>query len=293
MTSKTIQAKPPIWRRWLPKRWREPKPVVAVLRLTGAIGAVSPLKPGLTLHELDDAIEKAFSLKSAKAVALAINSPGGSPVQSAMIYRRIRALAEEKELPVYAFAEDVAASGGYMLALAGDEIHADVSSIIGSIGVISAGFGFDKAIKKLGIDRRVHTAGLNKLSLDPFSPEKPEDVERLKALQLQVHEAFIGMVRERREGRLNGEDDELFSGAFWSGGKAMEFGLIDGLHDMRGFLKSKYGDEVKLKVMTAEKSWIKRRLGVRQDDISMLPPSWAADMIAAMEERSLWSRFGL
>ncbi|PLX44659.1 MAG: S49 family peptidase [Hyphomicrobiales bacterium] len=291
--TKSSSSKLPWWRRLLPGRWREPRPVVAVLRLTGAIGAVSPLKSGLTLHQLDDAIEKAFALKGAKAVALAINSPGGSPVQSALIYRRIRELAEEKELPVYAFAEDVAASGGYMLALAGDEIYGDVSSIIGSIGVISAGFGFDKAIKKLGVERRVHTAGLNKLSLDPFSPEKEEDVKRLKDLQLNIHEAFIAMVRERRGDKLNGPDEELFSGAFWSGGPALELGLIDGLQHMRSFLRAKYGDKVALKVMTAEKGWLKKRLGLARGPQALLPRDWAGDMIAALEERGLWSRFGM
>lgn len=292
MTNTSKSAKVSIWRRWLPRRWRRATPIVPVLRLSGAIGAVSPLKPGLTLHDLDEAIEKAFSVKGAKAVALAINSPGGSPVQSAMIYRRIRDLAAEKELPVFAFAEDVAASGGYMLALAGDEIYGDVSSIIGSIGVISAGFGFDKAIEKLGVERRVYTAGLNKHSLDPFLPEKSEDVERLKTLQLDVHQAFIAMVRERRGDKLNGSDEELFSGAFWSGGKALELGLIDGLAGMRALMRSRYGDKVKFKLMTAEKSWIKRRLGVQRPD-GLLPSGWAGDMIAALEQRSLWSRFGM
>ncbi len=278
------------WRRFLPKRWREPKPVVTILRLSGAIGAVSPLRQGLNLHDLDEAIEKAFEFNALKAVALAINSPGGSPVQSSMIYRRIRELADEKEIPVFAFAEDVAASGGYMLALAGDEIYADASSIIGSIGVISAGFGFVEAIDKLGIERRVYTAGERKMSLDPFSPESKDDVERLKALQRDVHETFKAMVTRRRGEKL--KHDDLFTGEFWSGQKAVELGLVDGLADLRGFMKEKYGDDVKFKAVVSEKGWLKRKLSLSQN-VSLLPRDWAEDLISAAQTRSLWSRFGL
>ena len=154
-----------------------------VLRFGGTIGVATPLRPGISLAGTAGAISRAFSMKGAQAVAIQINSPGGSPVQSTLIYKRIRALAEEKELPVYVFAEDVAASGGYLIALAGDEIYADASSIIGSIGVVSSGFGFDKLIEKIGVDRRVYTAGKRKVSLDPFQPEKEDDIKRLKALQ--------------------------------------------------------------------------------------------------------------
>ncbi len=278
------------WRRFLPERWREPKPVVAVLRLSGVIGAVSPLKQGLNLHDLDEAIEKAFEFNALKAVALEINSPGGSPVQSSLIYRRIRELAAEKEIRVFAFAEDVAASGGYMLALAGDEIYADASSIIGSIGVISAGFGFVEAIDKLGIERRVYTAGERKMSLDPFSPESKDDVERLKALQRDVHETFKAMVTGRRGEKL--KRDDLFTGEFWSGSRAVELGLIDGLADLRSFMKEKYGDNVKFKPVIAEKGWLKRKLSLSQNT-SLLPENWAEDLISAAQTRSLWSRFGL
>jgi len=288
--SRSKTKKPALWRRVLPKRWREPKPVVGVLRLAGAIGAVSPLKPGLTLHGLNESIEKVFELKALKAVALAINSPGGSPVQSSLIFRRIRELADEKEIPVYAFAEDVAASGGYMLSLAGDEIYADASSIIGSIGVISAGFGFVKAIEKLGVERRVYTAGEKKMSLDPFSPESGDDIDRLKALQLDVHKTFIAMVKDRRGERLL--DEDIFTGEFWSGTKAEALGLIDGLADMRAFMKDKYGEDVKIKPVGGEKNWLKRKLGLSSRN-ALMPQGWAEDLISAAEMRSLWSRYGL
>jgi signal peptide peptidase SppA len=193
----------------------------------------TPLRPGLSLAAVAGPIEKAFSASKLSSVAVLINSPGGSPVQSNLIFKRIRQLAAEKQKRVYVFCEDVAASGGYFLAIAGDEIYADPSSIVGSIGVVSAGFGFDKAIEKLGIDRRVYTAGMSKSTLDPFQPEKPEDVARIKAIQKDIHETFIALVKERRGARLAATDDELFSGAFWSGPKALQLGLIDGISDVR------------------------------------------------------------
>src|SRR5262245_45772306 len=208
-------------------------PVVPVLRLSGPIGMVTPLRPGLAIASLAGPIEKAFSLSKLPTVAVSINSPGGSPVQSHLIFSRIRQLAAEKEKRVYVFCEDVAASGGYFLALAGDEIYADPSSIVGSIGVISAGFGLDKLIDRFGIERRVHTAGKDKGALDPFRPERPEDVALLKAPQRDVHEVFMNVVKERRAGKLNGSEDDLFSGSFWSAPRAHELGLIDGITDLR------------------------------------------------------------
>ena len=288
----TDNIKIPLWRRWLPKRWRTPRPVVAVLRLSGAIGAVSPLAKGLNFENLQETIDKAFDMSGVQAVALAINSPGGSPVQSALIYGHIRARAEETGLPVYAFAEDVAASGGYMLALAGDEIHASPMSIIGSIGVVSAGFGLDRAIDKLGIDRRVYTAGKNKMALDPFQPENPEDVERLKKLQRHVHDEFKAMVSKRRGSRIDGREDELFTGEFWSGKKAAELGLIDGLADLHGFMREKYGKDVRLKPLKGRSGWLKQRLGLRQA-AELLPESWTGAMLSTLETRALWARFGL
>jgi signal peptide peptidase SppA len=196
-------------------------PVVAVVRLAGVIGSLGPWRGGLSLAGLAGTLERAFALGGIKAVALAINSPGGSPVQSSLIAARIRALASEKKLPVFAFAEDVAASGGYWLATAGDEIYADESSIVGSIGVISAGFGFPELLQRLGVERRVHTAGVRKSMLDPFRPESPEDVARLEALQGEIHDSFKAHVRERRGARLKADDDTLFSGEFWSGKRAL------------------------------------------------------------------------
>ena len=282
---------------FLPQKWFRRAPVVPVVRLSGLIGVSTPLRPGLTLAAVASPLQRAFSIKSAKAVAIVINSPGGSPVQSRLIYRRIRALAEEKELPVYVFCEDVAASGGYMLALAGDEIYADPSSIVGSIGVLSAGFGFDKAIKKLGVERRVYTAGRNKLLLDPFQPEKPEDVKRLKAIQNEVHEIFKQMVRERRGPKLTGREQALFSGEFWSGEGALKLGLIDALGDMRTVLREKFGDEVKLKLISSQRGWLRRRLAATGRDtadpaLPGLSAGWADELLSTLEARALWARYG-
>jgi signal peptide peptidase SppA len=272
-------------------------PVVAVLRLSGVIGGRDLLGGRLTLAAVAGAIEQAFKTSGLKAVALAINSPGGSPVQSAFIYKRIRALATEKMVKVYAFCEDVAASGGYMLALSADEIYADEGSIVGSIGVISAGFGFQDVIEKIGIERRVHATGDAKDMLDPFRPERPKDVEHLKSLQQDVLRSFTGMVKERRGTRLNGPEDKLFSGAFWAGEEALKLGLIDGLGDLRTVMRRKYGEDVKLRLIGAERSWLRRQLGSARTELpsmpSLLPDGFADDLIAAIEARSLWSRFGL
>ena len=227
------------------------KPTVPVLRFSGPIGMATPLRPGLALASVAGPIEKAFSLSKLPTVAVVVNSPGGSPVQSNLIFRRIRQLAKEKEKRVYVFCEDIAASGGYFLALAGDEIYADPSSIVGSIGVISAGFGLDKLIDRFGIERRVHTAGKDKGALDPFRPERPEDVALLKDLQRDVHEVFMNVVKERRAGKLNGSEDDLFSGSFWSAAKARELGLIDGIADLRSKMQELHGRKVRLKARAA------------------------------------------
>ncbi len=274
-------------------------PVVPVLRLSGPIGMATPLRPGLTLSALAEPIEKAFSMSKLPAVAVVVNSPGGSPVQSNLILKRIRQFAEEKKKRVYVFCEDVAASGGYYVAAAGDEIYADASSIIGSIGVISAGFGFVEAIDKLGIERRVHTAGVSKSILDPFLPEKTEDVEKLKSLQRDIHDVFIGVVKDRRPGMLKGPDAEVFSGAFWSAPKAFEYGLIDGITDIRTKVRELFGDKVRLKSVPLAKGGLLGRL--RRTSIS---DEWASaavtgrlaladDLVSALETRALWSRFGL
>ena len=284
----------PSLRRFLPiKKMRDPAPVVGVLRLAGVIGQAGLVRKGLSLAALAGAIERAFKLRNLKAVALAVNSPGGSPVQSALIARRIRALAEEKEVPVFAFTEDVAASGGYWLACAGDEIFVDESSIIGSIGVVSSSFGFPELLKKAGIERRLHTSGDRKALLDPFSREKPEDVEHLKTIQADIHDSFKTMVRERRAGKLKADEAALFSGAFWTGAKAVEMGLADGIGDLRGVLRERYGEKVKLRVVTAEQPWLRRRLGLSRVMSGGFEGDWAGDLLAAVEERMIWNRFGL
>jgi signal peptide peptidase SppA len=281
----------------LPAKWTKSRPLVPVLRFSGAIGASSPFKAGLALASVAPAIEKAFSMRGAKAVAIQINSPGGSPVQSTLIFKRIRALAEEKDLKVYVFAEDVAASGGYMLACAGDEIYADESSIVGSIGVIAATFGFPKLMEKIGVERRVYTAGTNKDVLDPFLPEKPADVKRIKAIQLDIHEAFIDLVKSRRGGKLKKADKELFTGEFWGGQKALELGLIDGIADLRSKMREIFGEDVRFKLVAPSTTWFRRKRGIAASsgafDFSLWPEGLAADVLTAVEARALWSRFGL
>jgi signal peptide peptidase SppA len=274
-------------------------PVVPVLRFSGPIGMATPLRPGLAIASVAGPIEKAFSLSKLPTVAIVINSPGGSPVQSHLIFRRIRQLAREKNKRVYVFCEDIAASGGYFLALAGDEIYADPSSIVGSIGVISASFGLNRFIERFGIERRVHTSGRDKGALDPFQPERPEDVARLQELQRDVHEVFTGVVRERRAGKLVGSEKELFSGAFWSAGRAVELGLIDGLADLRAKMQALHGDKVRLKAVPLSQGGLLsrfRRLQMLQAGIGdgfALPSSFADDLVSAVETRALWSRFGL
>src|SRR5262249_19851974 len=226
------------------------------------------------------------------AAAVVINSPGGSPVQAALIHDRIRALATEESVKVMTFGEDVAASGGCMLLRAGDEIYAHENSIVGSIGVISAGFGFEKLIEKIGVERRVHTAGERKAMLDPFKPEDPRDAAHLEALQREVHESFKAMVRTRREGKLKTDEKELFSGAFWTGAKGKEMGLVDELGDLRSVCRKKFGDKVEFRVVTPRRSWFGFGLANRAPD-APLSGEWAQGLIAAVEERALWSRFGL
>jgi len=273
--------------------------VVPVLRFTGPIGMATPLRPGLALASVAGAIEKAFSLSRLPAVAVVVNSPGGSPVQSNLIFRRIRQLAKEKDKRVYVFCEDIAASGGYFLALSGDEIYADPSSIVGSIGVISAGFGLDKVIDRLGIERRVHTAGKDKGALDPFRPERPEDVALLKELQRDVHEVFMNAVKERRAGKLTGSEEELFSGSFWSALRARELGLIDGIADLRSKMQELHGRKVRLKAVPLAGGGLLSRfrrlpgLQTITNDGFAFAPSFADDLISAVEARALWSRFGL
>ncbi len=266
---------------------KKPKPVVAVVRLAGVIGArPGTLQAGgITAAAFIQPLERAFAMKGAVAVALAINSPGGAPAQSALIVKRIRSLAKEYELPVFAFAEDVAASGGYMLACAADEIFADDTSVVGSIGVISTGFGFPELLKKVGVERRVYTAGTSKGMLDPFQPEKPDEVEHLRELQRDVHDVFKELVRERRAGKLKAGEDELFTGAFWTGRRALTLGLIDGIGELTDVMKARFGDKIRFSPVGQRESWLRRRLGIESRLVD--------GVIAAIEERLWWARFGL
>lgn len=284
-----VMAPTSFFSRFLPRSLRPASPVIPVVRLSGTIGIGTPLRPALTLQGVNDALEKAFRRKHIAAVALIVNSPGGSAVQSSLIAARIRRLAEKHNVKSYCFIEDIAASGGYWIATAADEIYADHSSIVGSIGVMAASFGFVEAMKKVGVERRVYTAGENKVILDPFQPEKPEDVARLKELQADVHEAFKQMVRTRRGAKLK-ESDELFSGAFWSGNKALELGLLDGLGELHGVLKEKHGDKVRFIEVNKPGSWLQRRLGGLSAEAGA---SAAAGLADELEVRALWSRFGL
>lgn len=280
-------------RKLLPHRWRPDHIEIPVVRLHGAIMAGSSrFRNDLSLSSTAGMLEEAFSDKDAPAVAISINSPGGSPVQSRLIYRRIRDLAAEKNKKVHVFVEDVAASGGYMIAVAGDEIIADPSSIVGSIGVVSASFGFTELIKKIGVERRVHTAGSNKSTLDPFKPENKQDIEHLKALQLEIHETFINLVKERRGEKLS-DNPDLFTGLFWTGIRGLELGLIDGLGDMRSHLQSQYGPKTKLKLIAPPRGLFGRKLPSAEIGFGGIGAGFAEGIVNAAEERALWSRFGL
>lgn len=270
------------------ERFRNPPPLVGVLRLDGVIvRSAGPGRPGLSLASHERAIAKLFDRKNLKAVALVINSPGGSPVQSALIAKRIRDLAAEKELPLVSFCEDVAASGGYWLACAGDEIFADANSIIGSIGVISAGFGFPDLIERFGIERRVYSTGPRKGMLDPFQDEKPEDVDRLRELHEDIFENFKTHVRERRGDKLRAADGALFTGDIWTGNQALEVGLIDGLAEMRSEMRKRYGDKVKFLRAEVRRGLISR---LRGGGMSAIDP---AELVSALDDWALWKRYGL
>ena len=273
----------------LPRRFRERRPRVAVVRLNGVIGAVSPLRQGLSMAAVAGSLERAFDLKGLAAVAIVVNSPGGSPAQSHLIHRRIRALAEEKKVPVLAFVEDAAASGGYMIACAADEIVADPTSIVGSIGVVSAGFGFDKLIARIGVERRVHTQGEAKAMLDPFRPEDPADVERLKGIQADVQAVFTDLVRRRRPNLAAGED--LFTGAVWTGRQAVERGLVDALGDIRSTLRARYGERIDMRLIAEARGSFLARLLRRAGPGGA--SAVAGEAIAAVEERAAWARLGL
>jgi len=282
---------------WIPARLRRGAAVVPVVRLSGLIGAVTPLRPGMSLAGVARTLERAFSMKNAKAVALVINSPGGSPVQSRQIYLRIRQLAAEKKLPVLVFVEDVAASGGYMIACAGDEIFCDPSSIMGSIGVVGGTFGFQELIKRIGVERRLYTAGEHKGMLDPFLPENPDDVARIKAIQRDIHALFIALVKQSRGARLKGADDVLFTGEYWAGEKSVSLGLADAIGDLRSTLRARYGDKVVTPLVAPSSGLLSGLLGRKSagagtfaslDGIAGLPD----ELISALESRAIWAKFG-
>ena len=263
------------------------KKIISHIRLTGVIGNVGKFRQGIEFSGQEDTIRKAFSFKKAKSIAISINSPGGSPVQSHLIHDYIRQLAKKNNKKVIVFAEDVAASGGYLIACAGDEIYANSSSIVGSIGVISASFGFQDAIKKIGIQRRVYTAGKNKSTLDPFKEEKDEDIQRIKKLQLELHSDFINLVKKSRGSKLKEtEKNNTFTGEFWSGSTSLKLGLIDGIGNAEQILREKFGENIVIKKLEKPKGFIARKLSSSFDN--------QIDNIAeAIEERALWQKFGL
>ena len=261
------------------------KKIVSHIKLSGVIGNVGKFKEGIDFSGQEEIIKKAFSIKKSLVVAISINSPGGSPVQSHLLYKFIREQAKKHKKKVIVFTEDVAASGGYLIACAGDEIYANPSSIVGSIGVIYSSFGFKDLIKKIGIQRRVYTAGKNKSTLDPFLEEKEEDINRLKSIQLELHEEFINVVEESRAAKLKKDSGvELFSGEFWSGKKAKEFGLIDGLGNADQILKEKFGEDVEIKKFEKSKGWLAKKLSSSEYQTEKL--------INILEERSIWQRYG-
>ena len=263
------------------------KRTVSHIRLSGIIGNVGKFKQGIDFSSQQEIIKKAFSVEKIEAVAISINSPGGSPVQSHLIYSYVRKMAKEKNVKVLVFAEDVAASGGYLIACAGDEIYANSSSIIGSIGVIYSSFGLQELIKKAGIQRRIYTAGKNKSTLDPFVDEKKEDIERLKKIQLDLHADFIKVVEESRSSKLKKEENtDLFTGEFWSGSKSKELGLIDNLGNADEILKEKFGEDVVIKKFEKPKGWLSKKIsGSSENQIEAL--------VQLLEERSIWQKYGL
>jgi signal peptide peptidase SppA len=282
---------------WLPARLRRGKVVVPVVRLSGVIGAVTPLRQGMTLASVARTLERAFATKNAKAVALLVNSPGGSPVQSRQIYLRIRQLASEKKLPVLVFVEDVAASGGYMIACAGNEIFCDPSSILGSIGVVGGSFGMTELIRKVGVERRLYTAGEHKAMLDPFLPENPEDVARLKSIQREIHAIFIDLVKASRGARLKGAEDVLFTGEYWAGETSVSLGLADAIGDLRSTLRSRYGEKVLTPLIAPASGMLaglfgRRAAGAGSLSLAEVAAGLPDEVISALESRAIWARFG-
>ena len=280
----------PLLRKLPIERFRNPPPVVPVVRFDGVI-ASRQWRGSMSLASHAGALDRAFRLHDIAALAIVVNSPGGAPVQSALLYRRIRALADEHKVPVFAFAEDVAASGGYWLALAGDEIYAEETSLLGSIGVVSAGFGFTRLIDRLGIDRRLYTAGERKSLLDPFSPEKAEDLDRLTGLQADIHAAFKDHVHRRRIGKIDPADETLFSGDILTGRMALARGLIDGIGDLRSVMRARFGDKVRLVPIAVERR--RRLLARRRPFVTGESLSLLGDIADWLEARLMWAKYDL
>jgi len=289
MLKKEMMLKKVLGRIPLLRKFGDAPPIVPVVRMSGVIAESQRFSNALNLAGVAQDLQKAFSVSDAPAVAIVINSPGGSPVQSGLIFSRIRSLAEEKEKAVLIFTEDVAASGGYLIALAGDEIFVHEASVVGSIGVISAGFGFVELIEKIGVERRVYTAGESKSMLDPFRPEKEEDIDRLKALQTDIHEYFKSLVRARRGDKLKAPRKQLFSGEVWVGKKAVSAGLVDGVGDIRSVLRERYGDDVRLPIVNARKRFkIPFATQLARPENGLV-----ADLFNQIRSQHFWSRYGL
>lgn len=281
-------------RKVIPRRWRTDAPVIPVVMMSGAIAAGgSQFRPSLSIASTAALLDRAFDMKKAPAVAIVINSPGGSPVQSRLIYKRIRDLANEKNKKVLVFVEDAAASGGYMIACAGDEIIADPCSVIGSIGVVAATFGFSDAISRIGVERRVYTAGVSKASLDPFQKEKEEDVAKLNILLADMHQVFIDLVKQGRGSKL-ADSPDIFTGQYWLAEKALALGLIDEIGDIRSVIKSRFGEKAELQLISTPRGFFGRSSG--KPAIGTFGDAGAGladEALARVDEQALWARLGL
>ena len=269
------------------------KKIVPVVYISGIIGNVGALKNGITISSTQDLLEKAFKIKNKAAVALIINSPGGSPAQSSLIYKRIRKLAKKNKTKVIFFVEDVAASGGYYIACAGDEIYVDENSIVGSIGVIYASFGFDKLIKKYGIERRIFTTGKYKSILDSFQKQKLSDVKKLKSIQSEIFKNFKEVVLKSRGKKINVQNKNIFSGSFWSGKEAVKLGLVDGIGDLNTIMEKKFGEKIKYIPIKPKKSFLKGVLSRSSYFKDLVDTKETiSDMMEYMESRNIWGRYG-
>ena len=269
------------------------KKTIPVVYMSGIIGNIGGLRKGITLTSVEDLLEKAFNIKKSAAVAIIINSPGGSPVQSSLIYKRIKKLAKKNKTKVIFFVEDVAASGGYYIACAGDEIYVDENSIVGSIGVIYTSFGFDKLIKKYGIERRIFTTGKYKSILDSFQKQKLSDVKKLKSIQTEIFKNFKDIVLKSRIKKINKKNKNIFSGSFWTGKEAIKLGLVDGIGDLKTIMEKKFGEKLRYVSIKPKKSFLKGILSKSFYSKDLLDTKKIInDMMTYMESRNIWGRYG-